>query len=351
MGKASPAPLRRHPPAAARTPRSPVPPTRPDITGQTALYGVLGDPVSHSLSPVIWNAAFLALGLDAVYVPFHVPTGRLAEALAGLDALGVRGVNVTLPHKEGAARLCTVLEPPADDLRAVNTIRFGPNGVRHGANTDGPAMYRLLTDLWHPAGEGTPLCGLQRGCRAALPGVQRESLPTSYRSGGKGRPAVPPGPVVLLGAGGAARAVLWSLFQAGATVIYWTNRTAHRLVCPWSAERTQVRLVPWESQALKDAMVESTLIINATSLGWRAEDRLPVLSAALGPRQTWLDLVYHPGSPLQQTARSVGARVIDGLDLLLGQGAAAFTLLTGHPAPLAAMRRALRRHLARRSRA
>ncbi len=321
-GKASPA-FPRRPPPAARTPRSPVPPARPVITGQTVVYGVLGDPVSHSLSPVFWNAGFRALGLDAVYVPFHVPAGRLAEALAGLRALGVRGVNVTLPHKEEAARLCTFLEPPADDLRAVNTIRFAPDGATHGANTDAPAMYHLLTGL--------------RGS----PGGKR----------GKGGPAIPPGPVVLLGAGGAGRAVLWGLFQAGATVIYWANRTAHRLVCPWSAERTQVRPVPWESQALKDAMVASTLIINATSLGWRAEDRLPVLSAALGPRQTWLDLVYHPASPLQAAARAAGARVIDGLDLLLGQGAAAFTLLTGHPAPLAAMRRALRRHLSSRRQA
>ncbi|NLI79856.1 MAG: shikimate dehydrogenase [Candidatus Riflebacteria bacterium] len=351
MGKASAASPRRHPPAAGRTPRSPVPPTRPDITGQTALYGVLGDPVSHSLSPVFWNAGFRALGLDAVYVPFHVPAGRLAEALAGLGALGVRGVNVTLPHKEAAARLCTTLEPPADDLQAVNTIRLGPDGALHGANTDGPAMYRLLTSLWHPVGKGAPLPLAERGYRAALRGGEGGTLPTSSRSVGKGIPAVPPGPVLLLGAGGAARAVLWSLFQAGATVIYWANRTAHRLVCPWSAERTQVRPVPWESQALNEVMVESTLIINATSLGWRAEDRLPVLTAAPGPGQTWLDLVYHPASPLQQAARAAGARVIDGLDLLLGQGAAAFTLLTGHPAPLAAMRRALRRHLAGRSRA
>ncbi len=282
-------------------------PTRPPaiaITGRTHVYGVLGDPVSHSLSPVFWNAALRAVGLDAVYVPFAVPAGRLPTALAGLQALGVRGVNVTLPYKEAAAAACTVLEPPAAEIGAVNTLRFDADGAIHGSNTDALGMVDLLSTFDDP-----------------------------------------PGKVVLLGAGGAAKAVLWSLFQAGATMVYWSNRTASRLVSPWDSERTRVRPVPWASESLKDAMVDSTLIINATSLGWGAEDHLPWLAQGLGPRQRYLDLTYNPSSPLLRDARASGARVTDGLDLLVRQGAAAFTRLTGQPAPLAVMRRALRRHL------
>ncbi|RCK80280.1 MAG: Shikimate 5-dehydrogenase I alpha [Candidatus Ozemobacter sibiricus] len=237
-------------------------------------------------------------------MPFPVPAGRLSTALAGLQASGVRGVNVTLPHKEAAAAACTALEAPADQIGAVNTVRFAADGTMHGYNTDALGMIDLLATFDRP-----------------------------------------PDKVVLLGAGGAAKAVLWSLFQAGATVVYWSNRTGSRLVSPWGSDRTRVQPVPWASESLKDAMVDSTLIINATSLGWRAEDRLPWLGQTLSPRSTYLDLNYHPSSRLLLDARANGARVIDGLALLVRQGAAAFTLLTGMPAPLSVMRRALRRHL------
>lgn len=291
--------LPRRPPAAGPSSRRSDRKVSLPITGRTKVYGVVGDPVSHSLSPLFWNAAFRKLGMDAVYVPFRVPAGHLPEAMRGLGSLGIGGLNITLPHKEAAFRLCTKLRPPADLIGAVNTVWWGEAGELSGGNTDAQGMYQLLQDL-------------------DLSGA-----------------------VTLLGAGGAAKAVLWSLSQSKTTMIYWANRTSSRLVCPWNIP-TPVRPVPWDSDDMKDAMDRSSIIINATTLGWQPEDQLPILARVLGPTKTFIDLNYHPASRLLQAARTAGARVIDGGELLVRQGAVAFSWLTGLEAPLVAMRRSLR---------
>lgn len=272
----------------------------PTITGHTKVYGVVGDPVSHSLSPVLWNAAFRSLRIDAVYVPFRVRKERLPEALKGLSSVGVQGVNVTLPHKQSASELCDTLLPPAEIIGAVNTVRFETSGVLAGANTDALGMCQLFSDVKID------------------------------------------GPVTLLGAGGAAKAILWSLSQRKATMIYWSNRTAIRLVCPMHFSDSLLQTVPWGSIPLKEAMVGSSLIINATSLGWRSEDTLPQLANVLGPQKTYIDLNYNPASRLLAAARASGAKVIDGIELLILQGAASFNFLTHLEPPLNAMRKSMK---------
>ncbi|HNW35809.1 MAG TPA: shikimate dehydrogenase [Candidatus Ozemobacteraceae bacterium] len=270
-----------------------------DITARTRLFGLLGDPVDHSLSPVIWNAAFAATRMNAVYLAFRVPPPELEIALRGLKAAGVSGLNVTRPHKEEAFRLCTSLRGAAAEIGAVNTIWFPNTEEIAGANTDADAFYDLL-----------------------------QTLPEAER-------------VLLLGAGGAARAVLWALCQRETPVVYWTNRTGNRLKTPFPTGHTQVISTPWEDRALSDAVHRADIIVNATSLGWHDNDRLDVLNEIDGAGTLYIDMNYGTPSRLLRSAREAGARIIDGSELLIRQGAAAFSLVTGQKAPEGAMRSAM----------
>ena len=271
-----------------------------EIRGTTRVFGIIGRSLSHSLSPVFWNAAFGECGIDAVYVPFPVIDGHLEPVLRGLAAAGVAGVNITMPFKEKAASLVTEKRAPADILDAVNTVRFNSAGEMEGTNTDAVAILSILRD-------------------------HRVS-----------------GPVTLLGAGGAAKAVMWSLCQSEIPVVYWGNRTASRLVYPASLGGTRFESVVWEELSLQGAIERSTMVINATTLGWKPQDRLSALEKTLGSHHLYLDLNYAPGSRLLAAARRVGATVIDGLEVLIRQGMSAFSFLTGQPAPEAVMRASLK---------
>jgi shikimate dehydrogenase len=286
--------------------------SQPLISGATRLYGVLGWPVAHSLSPLMHNAAFAALGLDHIYVPLPVPPERLGDALRGLAALGFAGVNVTVPHK---AAIITHLDDVSPRVRAIgsaNTIVVRPDGTLWGDSTDGPGF---LADL---AAHGVDPAGQQ---------------------------------VMLLGAGGAARGVAHALAEAGAVVAV-LNRTLERAVALCKAIRAalpgaRISAHPFP-EALPGLAATANLIVNATSLGLHDSE-----SAAWDPavsfrsEQVVYDLVYTSRgarralTPFLAWAAESGARTLDGLGMLIQQGARSFEIWTGQSAPVAVMQAAL----------
>jgi shikimate dehydrogenase len=274
------------------------------ITGRTTLYGVLGHPIAHSRSPAMQGAAFEALGIDAAYVALPVPPARLAEAIAGAHALGFQGLNVTVPHKQDALALCATVDPVAAAVGAVNTLRRAAGGWE-GFNTDAPACLALLE-----------ASGLARGAR-----------------------------VLLAGAGGAARAAAWALARAGAAIRVAARRPeAARELAEAFGPMTPAGVpipqpVPWAR--LADEAAAAEVVVNATSIGLPGHE-----PSALGvsPRkgQIVVDFVYGE-TDLARGARAAGARLVTGEQLLVRQGALAFTLWTGRPAPEAVMAAAVAR--------
>ena len=265
------------------------------IGGATRVAGVMGWPIEHSLSPVIHNAAYEALGLDWVYVALPVAPGAAASAVAGLEALGFSGANVTMPHKEAVAAALGSLSEDAALLRAVNTIQVAPGGLV-GHNTDAPGFGRFLERD----------AGFDAAGRAAL----------------------------LFGAGGAARACALALARAGAARLVVVLREPVRaaaLLATLADLETTVDVVTFEEapQARPD------LIVNATPLGAHGE-ALPLPS--LDASTVAVDLLYRPmTTPLQTEVRAAGGTAFGGLGLLLHQAALAIELWTGQPAPLEAM--------------
>ena len=265
------------------------------MSGSTKTVGIIGWPVAHSLSPAIHNAAFVALGLDWVYVPLPVHPLQLLAAITGLRALHLAGANVTMPHKTEVADLVSDLSEDSIRLRAVNTLVATPSGLQ-GHNTDAPGFGRFLSEDagFDPAG------------RSAL----------------------------LFGAGGAARACGLALARAGATEITVAMRDASKgegIRRTLNGLRTELRIVGFEGAT----DLQPDLVVNATPIGARGEE-LPI--TVLGPESVVVDLLYRPAmTPLQASAKEAGAAAFGGLGLLLHQAALSFELWTGQPAPLAAM--------------
>jgi shikimate dehydrogenase len=250
------------------------------------LAGVLGFPVAHSRSPAMMNAAFEELGLDWLYLKLPVPPERFAETVRALPGSGYRGANVTIPHKPAAHALADELSPAAAAIGAVNTLTFEGGRVL-ADNTDAGGLLDALPD--DPRG------------RSAL----------------------------VLGAGGAGRAAAWALREAGAEVAVW-NRTA---------ERAQALAGELGVRHAEHPRERADVLVNATALGLHGED----LPAELGvePAALVVDLVYGPEpTALCRFAEAAGARVVEGLEVLVRQGARSLERWTGRTAPLAAMRRA-----------
>ena len=294
------------------------------IHGTTRLAGVMGWPVEHSLSPRIQNAAFAALGLDWVYVPFPVPPERLADAVRGLVALGFAGCNATVPHKPGLVPLMDELTPIAAAIDSVNTIVIRPDGSLLGDSTDG---HGFLMDLWAHGVKIGKSANRQIGKSAAA------DRPVTLSS----RHPITHPPVrraLVIGAGGAARAVVYALAEAGASVAI-VNRT------PESAEelcRIVGRALPGadlSAHLLPDALphlaAEADLIVNTTSLGLHGDaDPLPWDAAIpFRPEQVVYDLIYNVRTPFLRLAEAAGAQAIDGLGMLVYQGARSAALWTG----------------------
>jgi shikimate dehydrogenase len=252
----------------------------------SALAGVLGFPVGHSRSPVMMNAAFAELGLDWRYLKLPVPAERFEQAVTALPGSGYRGANVTIPHKLAAHDLADELSDAARAIGAVNTLTFHDDGRISGDNTDAGGLLDAL---------GDPV----------------------------------PATALVLGAGGAGRAAAWALAQAGAEVTIW-NRTGRR------AAQLAADLGVTHSERPGPA----ELLVNATSVGLRPGDSLDGLP--LVDARVVVDLVYGRGpTPIARWADERGARVVDGLEVLVRQGARSFALWTGEEPPVDAMRRAV----------
>ncbi|MGQ9491677.1 MAG: shikimate dehydrogenase family protein [Anaerolineae bacterium] len=318
------------------------------IRSTTRLVGLIGWPVSHSLSPRLHNAAYAALGLDWAYLPLPVAPERVGDALRGLQALGFAGANVTVPHKEAVLPFLDELTPAAQAIGAVNTIIVRPDGSLLGDNTDGAGF---LADLEEQGVKGfrTSRAGIEASAgpsgrqeqpaKASTPG---ESLPIH----GESRVESVPTPVsscprvTILGAGGAARAIAYALLTAGASVAV-ANRTLERaerlchalaLAVPEAANRLSAH--PWPA-ALSSLAEEAELIVNATSLGLREGDPLPWDPAvAFRPGQVVYDTIYNRPTELLALARTQGARAINGLGMLIEQAARSAALWTGKDASL-----------------
>jgi shikimate dehydrogenase len=277
------------------------------ISGITQVIGIIGDPVAHSLSPRLHNAAFAALDLDYVYVPLPVRAGDVGAAVKGLAALGFRGANVTIPHK---AAVIPFLDEVSEDARlaqAVNTITV-EGAVLRGYNTD------------------------VEGVRGALEGAAGDTL------GGE--------PALILGAGGAGRAAALALARLGCTltVVNRTSASAERLAALMSAAPGS--RCDWLalSDLTDDDVRRQRVVVNATSLGMAGEGKVPArLADNVTAGQVVFDAVYSTEpTDFLVAAQAAGAIVVDGLTMLLGQAAEAFGLWTGVPAPLDVMRDAVR---------
>jgi shikimate dehydrogenase len=283
------------------------------IDGRTQLAFLFGHPVAHSLSPAMHQAAFAASGLNAAYLPWDVIPRRLAAAVAGLRSLeNLLGANVTVPHKEAVIPLLDGRTAEAEAIGAVNTLwRDGERLL--GDNTDGAGFLAALAEAW-PDRDVT-------------------------------RPAV------LLGAGGAARAVAVSLARSGAREIILVNRTAARarelgelLAARCSASRVRIqRLHPaWRP----DDIPPASLLVNTSPVGLHPDDPPLFDYGGLDPSMAVCDVIYAPPeTPLLRAAAARGCRTQNGLGMLLHQGALAFERWTGLPAPALAMRSALARVL------
>ncbi|MBI3076528.1 MAG: shikimate dehydrogenase [Deltaproteobacteria bacterium] len=282
------------------------------VSGRTRVVGVFGWPVAHSLSPSMHNAAFRHLGLDFIYVAFPVAPAHLPEALRGIRALDLVGVNLTIPHKEAALPHLDTLAPEVELIGAANTVHH-EDGCLVGYNTDA------------------------RGFTAAL----QEARFTA--AGARG---------VLVGAGGAARAALWELARGGARAITLLNRTPSRAQALAEAVARQfpgvaVEVRPLRGPGRAQALAGADLLVNATPAGMAHEPPLDLPLEALPDSCLVCDLVYTPPeTPLLRAARDRGLRTCDGLGMLVHQGALSFGIWTKQPAPVPVMRRALLETLA-----
>ena len=289
------------------------------ISGQTALLGVLGDPVRHSLSPAMHNAALAELGLDWLYLALPAAPPELPGVVRALEAMGCRGLSVTIPHKQAVAPLCRQLTPLAERIGAVNTLVPLADGGWLGTNTDAEGFCAPLRT------EGV----------AAWAGES----------------------AVVLGCGGSARAVVAGLVELGCAAIQVAGRDAQRLrtfAADCSTWAPQLQPLAWNAgdPTLEQALSAAALVVNTTPVGMAsasdpaAAERCPLSPAQLDrltPGSTVYDLIYTPRpTRLLQEASRRGCRSIDGLEMLVQQGAAALRLWSGRDdVPVATMRQAL----------
>ena len=273
------------------------------VNEQTEIYGVLADPIGHSLSPIIHKSAFRQSGLNKLYVPFRVPREDLDTFLEGCREMGVAGLSVTIPHKEAVIRRLAQVDGAVKGIGAANTIVFGEGGG-NGYNTD----YRAAMDCLDGATGGTgekPLSGKN---------------------------------ALVLGAGGVAKAVVFGLVRRGAKVTI-ASRTRER--AEGLADRMGCTAVNWEQRHDVDAHI----LINGTPLGMHPNvDQTPYDKRRIISTMVVFDTVYNPESTLLiKDAKAAGAKVVTGVEMFVRQAAYQFKLFTGQEAPLQLMRDTLKR--------
>jgi shikimate dehydrogenase len=270
-----------------------------EIRGTTRLAGVMGWPVAHSRSPRLHNYWLAQHGIDGAYVPLPVKPENLTMALRALPALGFAGVNLTVPHKETALAVVDRIEPTAGTIGAINLVVVGADGRLEGRNTD---VYGFMAHL-----------------RAQAPGWSAQA------------------PAVVLGAGGAARAVIVGLIEAGVREIRLLNRTRNR-----AEQLTElgpsVVVHDWDTRAA--ALEGAGLLVNTTTLGMTGQPPLEIDLAALPQAAVVDDIVYSPlETPLLAAARARGHTIVDGLGMLLHQARPSFQAFFGiDPAVTAELR-------------
>ena len=259
------------------------------ITGATRLAGIMGWPVNHSRSPLLHGFWLNQTGVDGAYVPLPVRSEHIEQAFRALPILGFRGCNLTIPHKQAALRIVDRIDPLARRIGAINTVIVGSDGSLEGRNTDAFGFYENL----------------------------RESAPSWQPTAG---------PAVVLGAGGAARAVVAALGDAGVAEIRIVNRTrlrAEAVAGDLSTPETRITIHSWDD--VSTVQRHAGLLVNATSLGMAGEPPLTLDLLSLPPSAPVVDIVYVPlETDLLATARRCGHPVVDGLGMLLHQGRPGF---------------------------
>ena len=273
------------------------------ISGSTILVGVIGNPVKHSLSPVILNAAFREAKINWVYTAFETPEEKLADAVDGIRALGIAGLSVTMPHK---AKVCSLLDEISDSAQTLNAVNCIVNdaGKLEGHNTDGDGF---LDAVKHDA--GLDVAGKK---------------------------------VLVVGSGGSARSIIHSLGKAGAAEIAVINRTKKKALDALELAGPVGRYV--EETEIPEVVSEANLVVNATPIGMLDTDdtaNFPIEPNLFSKGQLAIDLIYHPiSTPWMEALRDLEVEAHGGLSMLIFQAARAFKLWTGKEAPVDAMRKA-----------
>jgi len=268
-----------------------------EINGKTKITGIFGNPIDHTLSPAMHNSAFHALDLDICYVPFRVAPDKLAAAVESIRSLNMLGVNITVPHKENVLPLLNRIDEEASFIGAVNTVT-NKEGFLTGYNTDGRGFISSLKD---------------------------EDIEIEQKN------------IIMIGTGGAARAVSYYLSEKASKLSLFDidARKAERLVSDLNRIRHNIVLLD-----SVDSIGDADIIINATPLGMKPDDPLPVNPDLLSSRMVVCDLVYKKTRLLQE-AEKRSARTVNGSGMLLWQGVLAFELWTGIRPPVDVMRKAL----------
>ena len=279
------------------------------INGKTKIVGVFGAPVAHTASPAMHNAAFAALKMNWVYLPFHVKIEHLAAALRGISAMGLVGVNLTVPHKVAALDLIDEVDPEARQLGAVNTIAVQGDRLV-GYNTDGYGFVKAIQEEFDLSLEGKN--------------------------------------VLVLGAGGAGRAIAIKCALEGARKVLVANRSlgkAENLSGEVTGKMAGVlSAIPLTSDSIREVIGDVDLLVNATSVGLREGESLELQPTLFSPHLCVYDTIYRPSeTELLKDAYAGGAKCANGLSMLLHQGARSFEIWTGDKmAPVAKMREELR---------
>ena len=274
------------------------------ISGKTRICGMIGDPVEHTMSPAMHNAAFKKLGLDYVYIAFRAKGTELDKAIAGMRALNMRGLNVTIPHKVAVMKLLDRLDPLAEKIGAVNTI-VNEDGMLTGYNTDATGFLQPL---------------LEKGIKP------------------KGKN------IVLVGAGGASRGISFVLAEGGANLAILNRnleRAEHLARQVFKNTGKTVTVAELSAANLERTLGKADILVNATSVGMTPDsNETPVPARLLRRGLVVYDIVYNPvETRLLREAKAAGAQIISGLDMLVWQGALAFEKWTGEKAPVALMKR------------
>lgn len=262
------------------------------ISGSTQIFGIIGDPVSHSLSPLIWNHAFNSLKLNAVYVPFCVKKDYLESAIKGLQILGIKGINVTAPHKKYVAKLCNILHSPADFLLATNTIKFSESSI-DGWNTDATAIKSVIE-----------------------------------KHGNFSKATV-------LGNGNTTKSALWALSRHGIKNLNIIFRRPKKEFSKFAEElfSSNATELPWTKENISESVSTSDIVINTTSLGREKGDKISGLSESISNNAFYIDLNYLNGIDISSIAVNNNCKSIDGKEILLQQAAEGFFILTGEKIP------------------